>query len=438
MVNNPRLYIAISTFFPLVGGAETQTLAQSQRLQEQGYPVKIVTFRHQAAWLAQETIQDVPVIRTAGLLLGKRERLPRSLQRLCYFLAMLVMSWTIWHHRRQFDVLQVCQFSILVAPLALACRLAGKPIIIVVISTGSDQTAKTRKVARLIAGPINPTTPWLQVDTHTWIEGDLYGFKRAGEVVARYTRFLLEQIEAVVVVLSTRMQDDVSAHHLGQREIRLIPNGVDTLRFQPALQSRYNKRCIQTVICISQLRYEKGIDVLLQAWHLVHRQLPEARLIIVGNGPLQAQLERLAEALDIIESVEFSGLRNDVPAQLHRGSIAVLPSRWEGMPNALLESMASGLACVATRVSGSEDLLQDGINGRLVASENYQALADALLALLQDPALIQQYGQAARLTIEQSYSLEHSLHRYMALYHSMIAHKQITKASQGQILISSR
>jgi glycosyltransferase involved in cell wall biosynthesis len=90
------------------------------------------------------------------------------------------------------------------------------------------------------------------------------------------------------------------------------------------------------------------------------------------------------------------------------------------MPNAVLEAMACGLACVATRVSGSEDIIQHGVNGLLVEPEDPHGLARALLTLLQDPATAQQYGRAARTTIEQRYSLDRSTDSYVALYEQLV------------------
>src|SRR5947207_12456043 len=250
-----------------------------------------------------------------------------------------------------------------------------------------------------------------------------------GKPVVRFTRFLLDHIHAVVVVLSSRMKGHLAAHGFYLSDLQLIPNGVDTARFHPRDSNTATDERAQVVVCVSKLRYEKGIDVLLQAWRLVQEHLPQAtqaQLIIVGDGPLQTQLERMAEALGITESVEFAGLQSNIPAQLHRGRLAVLPSRWEGMPNALLEAMASGSACVATRVSGSEDAIEHGVNGLLVEPEDYQGMSQALLTLLHDPLLAQEYGQAARTTSEKYYSLEHIIDRYIELY-QRIAHgrKQI-------------
>ncbi len=425
MTQKPRIYIAITTFYPYVGGAETQTLAQSQRLLEAGHKVQIVTFRHKHTWAPREMVKGVPVIRLAGLLLGRRDKLPRPIQQFLYLISLLIMSWTIWQHRKKFDVLQVCQFSLLALPLAIVCRLAKKPMTIVVISAGADKATKTSGAAKLIAGPLDPNSPWLQVDGKTWIDGDLYGLKSAGERVVRYTRTLLTQIGAVVIVLSSRMLRYLKENDFDLPGTQLIPNGVDITRFQPLPPDEDSEQRARVVVCVSKARYEKGLDVLLQAWHLVQKQQPEAKLVIVGSGPIQTQLEQMASALGIAQSVEFAGLQSDVPGQLHRGLIGILPSRWEGMPNALLEAMASGQACIATRVSGSEDLIQHGVNGLLVEPENYEEMADALVTLLEDTALAQKYGVAARSTVEQSYTLEHVLNMYTTIY------KRLTSGSRA-------
>ena len=429
-MKNARICIVITTFFPLVGGAETQTFAQAQRLLARGYEPTIISFRHKKDWLPAETFGEVPVIRVAGKLLGNREHFPRIFQRLAYLLAMLVMSWTVWQHRKDYDILQVCQLNLLVLPLALLCRLTGKPMTVVVISAGAGRATKSSEPARLIAGPLDADATWLQVDGNTWIDGDLDGLARSGKFVLNYLCSQLNKISAVVTVLSSRMKSQFTTHNVHLSDIQCIPNGVDLQRFYPipaAVAGMNDEERAKTVICVSKLRYEKGIDVLLQAWHLVHKQSPRARLVIVGSGPIQNQLERMASELGIADSVEFAGLQRDVPAQLHRGAIGVLPSRWEGMPNALLEAMACGLACVATRVSGSEDVIDHETNGLLVEPEDYTGMAEALLALLNKPDIARRYGQVARETIAKSYSLEHITNRYIEIYQRLIESRQQKK-----------
>ncbi|GAC1640449.1 MAG: hypothetical protein NVS4B12_01730 [Ktedonobacteraceae bacterium] len=418
--DKPRIYIAISTFHPLVGGAEKQAHAQGHILRERGYESTIVTFRHSKEWAKHETIAGVPVIRTAGFLLGDRKKQPKIFQKALYLIALLVMGWTLWRERHKYDLLHVYQLSLLALPAALVCKLSGKPIIVAVRSSGSGKVTGTHETASLLPGPLNPATPWLCVDAQMWTDGDLEALVRMGKPFVHYTRKVLLEIHGVIVVLSSRMKEYVAAHDFLLPNTQLIPNGVNIQRFSPEAHISSLKARAHTVICVSNLRYEKGIDVLLQAWHLVQQQAPQARLILVGSGSLQSQLTQLVEALDIQESVEFTGLQSDVVAQLHRADIAVLPSRWEGMPNAVLEAMACAIPCIATRVSGSEDIIQQGVNGLLVEVEDYAAMAKALLTLLNDTALTRSYGRAARITIEQRYSIELVTDTYIKLYHKMV------------------
>ena len=122
----------------------------------------------------------------------------------------------------------------------------------------------------------------------------------------------------------------------------------------------------------------------------------------------------------LASSVEFTGFCANVLTQLQRAHIAVLPSRWEGMSNALLEAMSCGLACVATRVSGSEDLLQEDTYGLLVEPEDAEGLATALLRLLRQPDLAQHYGQRARQYVEQDHAFHRVMDRYIELYKEII------------------
>lgn len=419
MERNLRIYLATATFLPLVGGSEKQCLAQASQLRERGIEATIITFRLDRRWLRSEVVQGVPVIRVAGALLGGREKLPRLLQRMLYLLALLLMCWTLWQHRARYDIVHVYHLNLLAVFAALACRLTGKPLIIGVRGASVGKAATRGDGVSLMAGSLDPTTPWLRVTSRTRVGGDVEGLRRLGRAAVRLTHALLCSAHAVVVVLSSGMKDYLIANDFSMPHVQVIPNGVDTSRFKPTPATTTPAEQAQVVVCVSRLSYEKGIDVLLQAWRVVCDQAPQARLVIVGTGPLQSQLERMTLALGIAESVEFTGLQHDVVAQLQRGGLAVLPSRVEGMSNALLEAMACGLSCVSTRVSGSEDIIQQEVNGLLVEPEDHQGLAQALLRLLNDPVLARVYGRAARETIERQYSLERIIERYIALYHEV-------------------
>ena len=418
-MGNPRILIAIATFHPIVGGAERQALAQGRSLCQRGLKATILTFRLSRSWAARDTMDGVPVIRIAGLFLGRREKLPRVFQKLLYFVAMFMMGWVVWRYRHCYDVLHVYQLNLLALPTALACYLSGKPMIVAVRCADAGNRTRTRSRLQPIADSpeVNPAV--LMVDGDARFQGDLKDLERLGRPVKLFTRRLLEHIHAVVIILSSRMRDYLASHEFALPDTRLIPNGVDLTRFTPTRRDTSRDVRSQTVICAARLSYQKGIDVLLLAWTLVCKEFPQARLIIAGTGPIQNQLTYLAQALGIEKSVEFVGLQSDAASLWHKAGIATLPSRWEGMPNVVLEAMACGIPCIATRVSGSEDIIEHGVNGLLVEPEDYQELAQALILLLRDPELARKYGEAARETVEQNYSLEFFTDIYLELYRQL-------------------
>jgi len=149
----------------------------------------------------------------------------------------------------------------------------------------------------------------------------------------------------------------------------------------------------------------------------------QPRLRLVGDGVLRPQLERIVADLGIQNSVEFLGLRKDVPELLQQSWGFVCPSRWESLPNALLEAMACGLPCVATRVSGSEDIIIDGINGLMVEPEQAAEMATALRRILEDSDLAQRLGLMARATIIPDYQLTTVVKRFTELYRQLITYE---------------
>lgn len=400
-MQNIRVYIAIETFFPLVGGSEKQAFLQSKYLLAQGIEPTIITLRFLRDWPECEDLEGVSVLRVAGRVLAWYAHLPRPLRRACYLLALLTMGWQLWRQRHKYDVLHVFQLTIFTLPALVACRLAHKPLIIA-MRCDSTQLEGARPEQR----------------RYRRVWADLDGLVRLGKPALRLINYHLRSTQARIVILSDHMRESLSRYGFNGASIRLIPNGVDTIHFRP--QSEEVGRAL-TVVCVARMCYQKGIDILLRAWCDIAAQFPEARLVLVGDGPLIAPLQHLTGELGIASSVEFVGLRTDVPRQLQRGSIAVLPSRWEGMPNALLEAMACGLACVATRVSGSEDLLLQGTRGLLVEPEDSKGLAAALLLLLREPELVRHHGQAARQHVERYYAFGRIMDRHIELYREVIA-----------------
>jgi glycosyltransferase involved in cell wall biosynthesis len=141
--------------------------------------------------------------------------------------------------------------------------------------------------------------------------------------------------------------------------------------------------------------------------------------------------------LNIQDSVEFLGLRTDIIDLLQPSWGYVLPSRGEGMPNALLEAMACGLPCIAARVSGSEDIIVDGVNGLLVEPEQPVELAHALRRLVEDSDLAQRLAQEARATVVRNYQLTRIVEQLLDLYRFLLSNGQNKKLDEVNSQINS-
>ena len=237
----------------------------------------------------------------------------------------------------------------------------------------------------------------------------------------------LRKSNAFYQILSTRSHSYLTSHGFRAEQIVHIPGSVDTERFRPAPERRPDPaRPERDIICVARMDYAKGIDVLLHAWARMLREPAEwrahlkPRLRLLGDGQLKPQLEYIVAELGIQDSVEFLGERTDVIHLLQQSWGFVLPSRWEGMSNALLEAMACGLPCVATRVSGSEDIISDTINGLLVEPEQPAEMAQALRRIIEDADLAQRLGQEGRTSVVRDYQLISVVKQCLEVYRRLL------------------
>jgi glycosyltransferase involved in cell wall biosynthesis len=172
------------------------------------------------------------------------------------------------------------------------------------------------------------------------------------------------------------------------------------------------------ILSVGRLVEKKGTDVLLRAL----AQLPSTlhwQLVHVGGGPLKDRLERQARALGIASRIAWRGARTqtELLAEYRAADLFALASRVardgdrDGLPNVLAEAQSQGLACVASRVSGIPELIEDGVTGQLVAPESPQELARALAALIADPARRRVLGGAGRRRVRERFGLEANVER---------------------------
>jgi glycosyltransferase involved in cell wall biosynthesis len=157
------------------------------------------------------------------------------------------------------------------------------------------------------------------------------------------------------------------------------------------------ERRARRLISVARLVHQKGCDLLLDAFARIAPKAPEWMLDIVGDGPLRAELEQQAERLGIARQVVFHGHQRDPFPLLYGASVFVLASRFEGLPNAMLEAMGCGLAVVVTDASpGPLELIRDGETGLVCPAEDAGTLAEAMTRLIEDAPLRGRLAQAAQ------------------------------------------
>lgn len=177
---------------------------------------------------------------------------------------------------------------------------------------------------------------------------------------------------------------------------------------------------VPLVGCVAALVPTKALHILLEAFVLVRRDVPDAHLVVAGEGPERASLQAHADRLGLSRFVRLSGLRSDVPDLLDACDVFALSSDNEGSPLAVIEAMDAGCAVVATRVGGVPHLLDQGAAGVLVPRRDAGAMGRGISELLRDPEAAHALGSRARKRVAAVYTLEHATRRWETLYEELV------------------
>lgn len=222
--------------------------------------------------------------------------------------------------------------------------------------------------------------------------------------------------------------------HIPPGKVTTLYNGVDL----DELRVKSTQNCenwnsgigpgIPIITTLANIRRIKGIDVLVRAASIVCHSVPEAVFLVAGTVLEQqtfSELQAQIHTLGLGNNFRFVGkLSNPFPL-LQASRVSCLPSRSEGFSNALIEAMACGLPCVATRVGGNGEALDDGTNGYLVESEDADSMANRILKLLQDPHLAKRLGAAALQTVESRFSMQAMMAKLVGIYDELLAPKAV-------------
>jgi len=215
-------------------------------------------------------------------------------------------------------------------------------------------------------------------------------------------RFIVRQSDHIITVSQAVAEHTLRTNHRIDH-LTVIPNGVDTETFSAGPGKNPES---QVILFVARMVPNKGPETMIRAATLVLKKHPHAKFMMVGDGPLRIRLQEHSEKSGMGQSVQFTGLRYDVPELMRQADIFVRPSTLEGMPLTVLEAMASNLPVIATPVGGTPELIKDGINGYLIPVDDHIALANSIIKLLDDPVSGVQMGQKGREMVEINYTWE--------------------------------
>jgi glycosyltransferase involved in cell wall biosynthesis len=376
--------MVVRLFYPWVGGAERQAHKLAQHLKARNIEVEIVTGWWFRGTPQREILDGIPVFRNQTLweMFGVK-----GLRKFGGYLYIGSLLWHLWRRRTAYDVLHIHGLNYHTFAAVLAGRWFRHKTLTKVANSGpaSDILKMRRNQQLLLARYMLPTA--LCCD-----------------------RF---------VAINDAIVQELTAAGVPASRIVKLANGVETDDI-PA-KANYTLHDPPRLIFVGRLHYQKGIDVLLKAFQALVQQHPALRLQILGDGPLRDQLKALADELGVTAQVEFVGQTDRVLDYLQQADVFVLPSRAEGVSNALLEAMACGLPVVVSRIPGNVDVVEHEQNGLLCTAEAPIALAQTIASLLDQPELLERLGRAARRTVENFYSLESVAERYVGIYQGLLS-----------------
>jgi glycosyltransferase involved in cell wall biosynthesis len=379
----PLRLLVLSQLPPGLGGGELQTLLQLREMVRLGHRVTAIdlTPRHEGP--DEDTIDGVRILRV------KTPRAP-LLRALAYHRRIAALT------RREGRDVDVAQHNhlgtglVTAAPILKSLRVPS-----VVVVWGSAMKG---------VGPF----------------ADGWRFRAARRAARGAER---------QVVLATAAAANLAREGFDPARVRFIPNGIEIERFRPAQDADRAApppdpawpASGPVAISVGRLVPAKGLDTLIDAWARLGGAHPRARLVLAGDGPLRGEIATRAREAGIGDRVVFLGARDDVPELLRRADLYVSASRTEGMSNALLEALGSGLPVVATRAGSAPDVVVDGACGFLVPIGAPDALADALGRLLEDADRRKRMGESARRRAVAEFSIGAIVRRYIEVYREIAA-----------------
>ena len=250
----------------------------------------------------------------------------------------------------------------------------------------------------------------------------LYKSRIYGWANRLYTRRYFDKIIAVSDDIGRRLKTTLPPSRLIIIHNAIEPESVRPKKTSDEIRRDFNIDSSAPIIgATGRMVPVKGYDIFLQSAKQILEKRPDARFMLIGDGPLKADLMKLAERLEIADRVFIPGFRDDIIELVNAFDIYVISSHHEGVPMALLEALSLGKAVVSTAVGGVNEVIRDGESGLLVEPGSADALADGCLELLADPVKRSTLEKGARARIENEFNTEIQSGKMLDLYRELVA-----------------
>ncbi|UCD84698.1 MAG: glycosyltransferase [Deltaproteobacteria bacterium] len=227
------------------------------------------------------------------------------------------------------------------------------------------------------------------------------------------------------ICISQAVRDVLIADGVAPEKINVVYSGIDLGRFESGGTVNIRRELGipegKIIGNIGHIAGHKGQRDLIEATPQILRVFPDASILIIGEGKLRRNLERLAEDLGVKNRVIFMGFRNDIPSLLRSMDIFVYPSHWEGLGTSLLDAMAAEVPVVATNTGGIPEVISDRVNGMLVSPRGPKALAKAVLTILQNDDLAKKLARAGRGTVKEKFTVDRMVEGTLEVYRKVMA-----------------
>ncbi|MCJ7434916.1 MAG: glycosyltransferase family 4 protein [Anaerolineales bacterium] len=360
-----------SEYPPIGGGAGNASANIARELAALGIQVSVVTV-HFGNLPREEIVDNVTIYRISSL--RRRQDRSGALEQIAFILS--ASFWTLSWSRQKRPNATLAFFGVPSGAAALCLKWFYKIPYIV----------------SLRGGDVPGFRP--------------YDFKTFHKLIAPFLRVIWKNASAIIA--NSNGLRDLALAFDSRFQIPVIPNGVDLEKYTVPERDWSSPRLLSA----GRIVHQKGLDLGLRA--LSQLKDLEWTWSIAGDGPQLENLKSLAGELGIADRVHFLGWqsREELTKQYQQANIFLFPSRHEGMPNAVLEAMSTGLPVVATRIAGSEELVIEGETGFLVQTENVDELRDALHRILIDSKPRKKMGFASRQRVEENYSWKNVAEQY--------------------------